>query len=51
MRPKLVEIGHGYFGWNDDDGLDEWYDGYKNSKAQKSEIKGELIMIALHPSR
>ena len=29
----------------------EWYDGYKKRKAQKAQIKKELMPIAWHPSR
>ena len=29
----------------------EWYDGYKQSKAQKASIKEELLPVAWHPSR
>ena len=31
--------------------LIEWYDGYKKRKAQKAQIKKELMPIAWHPSR
>ena len=29
----------------------EWYEGYKKRKAQKAQIKKELMPIAWHPSR
>ena len=29
----------------------KWYDGHKKRKAQKTQIKKELIPIAWHPSR
>ena len=32
-------------------GVIEWYDGYKKRKAQKAQIKKDLIPIAWHPSR
>ena len=32
-------------------GVIEWYDGYKKRKAQKAQIKKDLIPIASHPSR
>ena len=40
--------------WDNDDDEDKffvWYDGYKNRKAQKPNIKEELLPIAWHPSR
>ena len=40
--------------WDDDDDDDkffEWYDEYKNWKAQKASIKEELFSIAWHPSK
>ena len=43
--------------WHDDDdycNYDEmitWYDGYQKHKAQKAQIKKELMPIAWHPSR
>ena len=36
---------------DDKDKLFEWYDGYKKRKAQKAQIKKELMPIAWHPSR
>ena len=42
-------------GWdeefNDKDKFFEWYDGNKKRKAQKAQIKKELIPIVWHPSR
>ena len=43
--------------WHDDDDycnddeLIEWYNGYQKRKAQKAQIKEELMLIAWHPSR
>ena len=43
--------------WYDDDyhcndnEIIEWYDSYKQRKAQKAKIKEELMPIAWHPSR
>ena len=39
--------------WDDDDEdkFFEWYDGYKKWKAQKVQIKKELMRVAWHPSR
>ena len=39
---------------NNYEGLDEfleWYDDYKQRKAQKAQIKEKLIPIAWHPPR
>ena len=35
----------------DDDELIEWYEGYQKRKAQKAQIKEELMPIAWHPDR
>ena len=40
--------------WDDDEDEDKffgWYDGYRKPKAQKAQIKEELLSIAWHPSR
>ena len=39
--------------WDDDyhDELIKWYKGYQKRKAQRSQIKKELMRIAWHPSR
>ena len=37
--------------YHDKDRLIEWYDGCKEQKAQKVQIKEELIPITWHPSR
>ena len=37
--------------WGYDDKLIEWYEGYQKRKAQKAQIKKELMPIAWHPSR
>ena len=34
-----------------DEGLIKWYDGYQKQKAQKAQIKKELMSIAWHPSQ
>ena len=36
---------------DDDDKFFKWYDGYKKRKAQKSQIKKELMPIAWHLDR
>ena len=35
----------------DEDELDKWYNGYQKCKAQKLQIKEELMSIAWHPPR
>ena len=37
--------------YDDDDEIIEWYDGYQKRKAQKEQIKKELMLIAWHSSR
>ena len=43
--------------WQDDDyhcnhnEFIEWYEGYQKRKAQKAQIKKELMLIAWHPSK
>ena len=49
---RLQQIGP----WDneDDDDVDEivkWYDGYQKRKAQKAQIKEELMPLVWHPSR
>ena len=48
---RLQQIGP----WDneDDDDVDEivkWYDGYQKRKAQKAQIKEELMPLVWHPS-
>ena len=40
-----------YEDFDDDDEIIEWHDGYKKLKAQKAQVKKELMLIAWHPSR
>ena len=40
-----------YEDFDDDDVHIEWYDSYQKCKAQKAQIKKELIPIVWHPSR
>ena len=35
----------------DDDEVIEWYKGYKQRKAQKAQIKEELMPVAWHPDQ
>ena len=37
--------------WDEKDKFFEWYDGYKKCKAEKAQIKEELMPIAWHLSR
>ena len=37
--------------YDDDNELVEWYDGRQKRKAQKAQLKKELMLIAWHPSR
>ena len=36
---------------HNDEGLSKWYKGYKKQKAEKVNIKEELLPIAWHPDR
>ena len=36
---------------DDDDEIIEWYEGYQKRKAQKAQIKEELIFIPWQPDR
>ena len=40
--------------WHDhnynNDEIIEWYDGYQKRKAQKTNIKDKLMLVAWHPS-
>ena len=47
---KLIIGRRCMFPHNDDD-LIKWYEGYKKRKAQKAQIKDELMPITWHPSR
>ena len=49
VTQQQVKLWHDYN--KDDDGLTDWYDGYKKLKVQKAQIKEELMPIAWHPSR
>ena len=42
MRPKLVEMWHDDFDSDDDDELDEWYDGYKKTQGPESRNKRRI---------
>ena len=48
---QQVKSWHDYDEYCNDDEAIEWYKGYQKCKAQKIEIKEELMSIAWHPSR
>ena len=48
---QQIKIWHDNDDYCNDDGLMEWYNGYKALKAQKASIKEGLLPIAWHPSR
>ena len=47
--PGQVKVWHDRNYYCDDDEIIEWYDGYKKQKAQKAQVKKELMPIAWHP--
>ena len=51
VTQKQVKIWHDDDYYCNDNKLVEWYEGYKKLKAQKAQIKEELIPIGWHPSR
>ena len=48
---QQIKTWHDNDDYCNDDQLIKWYDGYKKRKAQKTQIKEELMLIAWHPSR
>ena len=51
VAPGQIDLWHNDDYWHDNDKLIKWYEGYKKRKAQKAQIKKELLPIAWHPSR
>ena len=51
VTQQQIKIWYDYDNYCNDDEVIEWYDGYKKRKAQKEEIKKELMSIAWHPLR
>ena len=51
VAQEQVKIWHGYDDYHKDNYLIKWYEGYQKRKAQKVQIKKELMPIAWHPSR
>ena len=50
VTQQQVKLWHDDNDCYDDDGLIEWYDGYKKRKAQKAKIKEGLLPNSWHPS-
>ena len=51
VTQQQIKIWYYYDDYCNDNEVIEWYDGYKKRKAQKEEIKKELMSIAWHPLR
>ena len=51
MTQQQIKIWHNDDDYCNDDEVIGWYDGYEKRKAQKAEIKDELIPFTWHPSR
>ena len=49
MTQQQVKLWHDDSKYYCDDELNEWNDGYKKRKAQKAQIKEELLPFAWHP--
>ena len=51
VAQEQVKLRHDYDDYHNDNYLIKWYEGYQKRKAQKAQIKKELMPIAWHPSR
>ena len=51
VAQEQVKLRHDYDDYHNDNYLIKWYEGYQKRKAQKAQIKKELMSIAWHPSR
>ena len=51
VTEQQIQLWHDDKYYYNDDRLIKWYDGYKNRKTQKAQIKEELLPTAWHPSR
>ena len=51
VTQQQVKLWHDDNDCCNDDGVIGWYNDHQKSKAQKAQIKKELIPIARHPSR
>ena len=49
VTQRQIDVWLGYDYWCHDDEIIEWYNGYQKRKAQKAQIKKELMPIAWHP--
>ena len=46
-----IKLRHDNDGYHNHNCLIKWYDGYQEPKAQKAQIKKELLPITWHPDR
>ena len=51
VAQEQVKLRHDYDDYHNDNYLIKWYEGYQKRKAQKAQIKKELMPIAWHLSR
>ena len=51
VTQQQIKIWHDYDEYCNNDEAIEWYEGHRKRKAQKAQIKKELMPIAYHPSR
>ena len=51
MTKRQVKVRRNHKYYCNDDELIQWYNGYKKGKAQKAQIKKELMPVAQHPDR
>ena len=51
VTQEQLEIQHNDDEYCTDDEIIGWYKGYKKRKAQKAQIKEELMLLTWHPSR
>ena len=51
MTQQQVKLWHDGYDFCDHDEIIGWYDGYQKCKAQKAQIKKELMLIVCHLSR
>ena len=50
VTEQQIELWDDVDDYCNDDQIIEWYQGYKERKAQKAKIEEELMRIACHPS-
>ena len=51
VTQQQVKLWHDDYDFCDHDEIIGWYDGYQKCKAQKAQIKKELMLIVCHLSR